>query len=258
METHWIYHKHQRYTRDHHSQRHHSHRQSQTYSRAHTHKRYQRTQKHHSHTHSSKYSREHAHKRHQRTQRHRHGRHYYESYQQRNTAPNTNNPQIIHQKQSRSQTLLYGVLFKKKNQSLILNVIDQLDSITFNKIYAKFKTKKEYGEISKQLNGNEQTVQTSLKKLLMHFMNRRKSGILAENQHIQLHQNLPMETGSKYEKYKQKWNQRFRPPQIQKTDKIQKNIIKKKDIITIDIEENNNNNRKSMAYFMHSKRMFIC
>ncbi len=185
--------------------------------------------------------------------RHHHHHHHRDRRYQSRDRPNDRNSNQ-YQSGHNHKSEIYGLLFQKKYQSVIVNIMDELDSITFIKIYEKLKTNDEYDTIYKYFKGNENILKKSLNKLLMHFIN---SKILAENQQLKINQNMPLQTGCKYEKNKNKWNNRFGRPTIPKTDNI-----KQEQIIKIDIDENNNNNNnnnpKSMAYFCHSKRMFIC
>ncbi len=86
----------------------------------------------------------------------------------------------------------------------IVNIMDNVESITFDAIYAKFIQTEQYQEVGKEFNSNDQHVKESMKRLLVHFMTK-QSGILAPNQYHKLRNNIPLEIGRKYNKMKQKY-----------------------------------------------------
>eukprot|EP00483_Globobulimina_turgida_P010459 UN10480 len=86
--------------------------------------------------------------------------------------------------------------------------MDRLDTITFADIYQNFKKTDEYNQILKEFNGIEKNVQRSMKRLLTHFMDK-KMRVLEQEQHHKLNQNLPLQTGRKWARFKQKMILKF-------------------------------------------------
>eukprot|EP01084_Bolivina_argentea_P307167 530875_1 len=129
-------------------------------------------------------------------------------------------PQNNTNKNWNSKQSLYGTLFSKKYQSIIFRIMDELEIISFGQIYRTFKRKHEYDAVFKEFNENEHTVKLSLKKLLMHFMSR-KSRVLQQNQYHKLATNLPLQTGSKYDKFKRKMHFKFGTNEVKESAEIQ-------------------------------------